>query len=593
MSEGFLQRYNEELAALRKKAARFAEAFPKIAGRLRLTADVADDPQVERMIQSFAYSAARVRHKIDDEFPELTNELLETLYPHFLAPLPSMSIVSFQPSEQLGSVQRIPRLTEIASEAVAGETCRFRTTQNVELAPVELVSARLSGQPIEAPVAPFSGTASCLQLSLRPSNGRLSFKELGLKRLRLFLAAPWRQATGLYELLCNHTLGIAVARHSSDLDARFLPENSLRPVGFGPEEAMLPYPAVSFNGYRLLTEFFALPQKFLFIDIDNIEVPDGDKLEIFVYLDETDRKLERSVTVRDIELHASPVVNLFHQPCEPVVIDGTRTEYRLLPDARRHRSREVYSVERVLLSDKNGGERFCQPFFGRTQKSETTGTFWQITRHYDPDDSTGDVDIAFVDRQRHPTDAREMVASVDALCTNRSLAERLPFGGGHPHLNAIGGNDGIAAIRALIPPTPSIRRTEHTGREWRLISHLLLNHASLSDKSGTALKDILALYSIRDTPETRFFVDAITRVETSHSTARLNGGAVVPGTDITIEFDPNRTDNASAFLFGSVLDHFLGLYTSINSFTRLTARLRGQSRPVARWPARAADRPLL
>ncbi len=101
-----------------------------------------------------------------------------------------MSIVSFQPSEQLGSVQRIPRLTEIASEAVAGETCRFRTTQNVELAPVELVSARLSGQPIEAPVAPFSGTASCLQLSLRPSNGRLSFKELGLKRLRLFLAAP-------------------------------------------------------------------------------------------------------------------------------------------------------------------------------------------------------------------------------------------------------------------------------------------------------------------------------------------------------------------------------------------------------------------
>lgn len=376
MNEGFLQRYNEELAALRRKAARFAEAFPKIAGRLRLTADVADDPQVERLIQSFAYSAARVRQKIDDEFPELTTELLETLYPHFLAPLPSMSIVRFEPTKQLGSVQKIPRLTEIVSEAVAGETCRFRTTQDVEIAPVQLVAAKLSGQPLEAPVSPFAGAASCLHLSLRALNSRLSFKEIGLKRLRLHLASPWRQATGLHELMCNHVLGIAVARHVSDIAPRFLDKGNLRPAGFDPEEAMLPYPSVSFTGYRLLTEFFALPQKFLFIDLDNIEAIDDERLEIFIYLKETDRKLERSVSAQDFALHATPVVNLFLQACEPLVIDGTRTEYRLLPDARRHRTREIYSVERVLLSDRDGRERFCQPFFGRTQTREAASVFW-------------------------------------------------------------------------------------------------------------------------------------------------------------------------------------------------------------------------
>ncbi|GGA88209.1 type VI secretion system protein ImpG [Brucella endophytica] len=593
MNERFLQRYNEELAALRRKAARFADAFPKIAGRLRLTADVADDPQVERMIQSFAYSAARVRQKIDDEFPELTTELLEALYPHFLAPLPSMSIVRFEPSEQLGSVQKIPRLTEISSEPVAGETCRFRTTQDVEIAPVRLVSAKLSGQPIEAPVSPFAGAAGCLHLSLRMLEGRPSLRDIGLKRLRLYLAAPWRQATQLYELLCNHGLGIAVARHASDIAPRFLDRSNLRPAGFDPEEAMLPYPAVSFTGYRLLTEFFALPQKFLFIDLDNIEALDDERLEIFIYLKETDRELERSVSAQDFALHATPIINLYRQACEPLTIDGTRTEYRLLPDARRHHTREIYSVERVLLSDADGRERFCQPFFGRTQTHESTPVFWQIARHYDEDDKTTDVDITFVDRERRPTDAVQMTASVDTLCTNRDLAEKLPFGGGHPYLNIVPGNDSVAATKALMPPTPVIRRAEHTEREWRLISHLLLNHASLSDKGGAALKDILSLYSVRDTPETRFFVDSLQRVETKSATARMKGGAVVPGTDVTIEFDPGRTDHASAFLFGSVLDHFLSLYTSINSFTRLTVKLRGQSRPVASWPARAAARPLL
>lgn len=593
MNEGFLQRYNDELGALRRQAARFAAAFPKVAGRLRLTADVADDPQVERLIQSFAYSSARLRQKIDDEFPELTTELLETLYPHFLAPLPSMSMIRFDPSPQLAQVQKIPRLTEVVSEPIDGESCNFRTTQEVEIAPVELVSAKLSGQPLEAPISPYSGAASCLHLSLRPIGPQLSMKEIGLKRLRIYLAAPWRQATGLYELLCNHVLGIGIGRHVNDTNARFVDRSNLRPVGFSDDEAMLPYPAVSFSGYRLLTEFFALPQKFLFIDIDNIEAVDKERLEIFIYMKETDSKLERSVSVQDFSLHTTPIVNLYSHACEPLIIDGTRTEYRLLPDSRRHSMREIYAVTKVMLSEPDGKQQFCQPFFGRTQTRETTSVFWQIARRYDTEDGTCDVDIAFVDRHRLPTEATQTVASVDTICTNRGLAERLPYGGGHPHLNTISGNDSIGGIKALLPPTPAVRRSEQDGREWRLISHLLLNHASLSNKGGASLKDILSLYSLRDTPETRFFIDSLSHVEATSSTARLNGGAIVPGTDIMIEFEPNRTDPASAYLFGSVLNNFLGLYTSINSFTRLTVRLRGQSRPVATWPARAAARPLV
>lgn len=594
MADGFLQRYNEELGALRKRASRFADAFPKIAGRLRMTADVADDPHVERLIQSFAYSAARVRQKLDDEFPELSDGLLETLYPHYLAPLPSMSIVRFKPSETLASAQTIQRHSEILAEPIGGEACRFRTTQDVDVLPVEITAATLMGQPIDAPLSPYPGTAGCLRLSIRARSPRAAdLAETGLKRLRLHIASPWQQATALFELLANHTLGIALARHADDRAPIFLRASNLKPVGFELDEAMLPYPPSSFAGYRLLTEFFALPQKFLFLDIDGLDVWHGETLEIFVYLNETEARLERSVSQRDFVLNATPVVNLFRQPCEPLVIDGTRTEYRLLPDARRQRTREIYAVERVLLTGRQGQEEFAQPFFGRRQKGGPASAYWQISRRFDKDDGTSDIDIAFIDRMHRPLSANEAVASIDTVCLNRDLPEQLPFGGGHPLLQLASGSDAVTHVEALMPPTPSVRMSEEDGRHWRLMSHLMLNHLSLFDNEGTALKEILSLYAFRDSPETKQLVEALVRIDARSSTARLGSGGLVPGTDVMLEFDPATIDRASAYLFGSVLDRFLGLYTSLNSFTRLSVSMKGQSKAIATWPARAAERPLL
>ncbi|WFS04179.1 type VI secretion system baseplate subunit TssF [Rhizobium tumorigenes] len=593
MAEGFLHRYNDELLALRRRAARFAEAFPKIAGRLRMTGDVADDPHVERLIQSFAYSAARVRQKLDDEFPELSDGLLETLYPHYLAPLPSMSIVRFTPSETLASIQTVPRHTEILAEPVGGEACRFRTTQDVEMAPVEIYDAGLTGQPINAPLSPYAGAAGCIRLSLRSRDPRKPLGELGLERLRLHIASPWQQAVGIYELLCNNTLGIALAKHADDTSPIFLPARNLKPVGLEPQQAMLPYPAPSFIGYRLLTEFFALPRKFLFIDIEGLGAWRGGPLEIFIYLKETDAKLERALSVRDFALHAAPAVNLFRQTCEPIAVDGTRTEYRLLPDARRQKTREIYAIDRVLLTGSRGEEEFCQPFFGRSQRLGNSAAYWQSYRRFDEDDGTSDMDIAFVNRDRHAAGRMDAVASIDALCINRDLPEQLPFGGGHPFLQLASGHEAVASVEALIPPTPSIRMNDQDGRNWRLISHLLLNHLSLFDNEGAALKDILSLYAFRDSPETKQLVDALIRIRAEHSTARLGSGGMVPGTDIALEFDPAAIDRPSAFLFGAVLDRFFSLYTSVNSFTRLTISMKGQSQPIASWPPRAAERPLL
>ncbi|WP_337270443.1 type VI secretion system baseplate subunit TssF [Oryzifoliimicrobium ureilyticus] len=593
MGERFLERYNDELFALRKRAARFASAFPKIAGRLRMTGEVADDPHVERIIQSFAYSAARVRQKLDDEFPELTDSLLETLYPHYLAPLPSMSIVRIEQSPNLASVQQLPRHSEIIAEPVGGETCRFRTTQDVEIVPLEISAAVLAGQPLDAPVSRFSGVASCLKISLRTTTPRpATFAEIGIDRLQLFINSAWQQSTALYELLANHCVGIGVARYAEDPDVVFLPARNLRPSGFDAEQGMLPYPPTSFEGYRLLTEFFALPQKFLFLDVEGLDQWKGGDCELYLYLDAADSRLEKMISAHDLTLNATPIVNLFRQSCEPITLDGGRTEYRLTPDARRQGSREIYSIEEVQLTSRSGQVEKSHPFFGRGQAPSGSTVYWQAYRRFDEDDGSSDTDLAFVDPTRGPLEPMDLVASVDTLCLNRDLPSQLPYGGGHPLLQLATGNEAVKSIEALMPPTPAVRMNERSAREWRMVSHLLLNHLSLFDNGGAALKDILSLYAFQDSPETRQLVGSISRVEARNSHARI-GSAMVPGTDVALEFDPALIDRAGAYIFGNILNHFFSLYTSINSFTRLTIRMRGQSEMLAQWPARAANRPLL
>ncbi|NSZ19231.1 type VI secretion system baseplate subunit TssF [Agrobacterium vitis] len=593
MAETFLERYNDELFALRRRAEKFARAFPKIAGRLRLSGDVADDPHVERIIQSFAYSAARVRQKLDDEFPELTDSLLETLYPHYLAPVPPMSIVQFAPGATLAGMQLLPRHTDIVTEPVGGDPCQFRTTQDVEIVPMTVSNASLTGLPLDAPAAPFAGAAGVLRLSLRSTAPKQdSMAGLGVKRLTFFIASAWAQAAALFELLANHCIGMALARHSEDRNAVFLPAENLRPLGFAPEQAMLPTAPGSFAGYRLLTEFFTLPQKFLFLEVSGMDRWQGDDVELYIYLDSSDARLERMISASDIVLNATPVINLFRQSSEPLTLDGSRTEYSLLPDSRRQTTREIYMIEQVRLSAASGEEQDARPFFGSSQRGANSSVFWQAVRRFDEDDGSSDTQIAFVDRNRGPLEPTGLTASVDTLCLNRDLASQLPFGGGHPHLQLVKRSESVAEIKALLPPTPAIRIHEKLARQWRLVSHLLLNHLSLFDNDGSALKDILSLYALRDAPETRQLVEAISRVEAKHALARL-GPAMVPGTDVTIEFDPAMIDRAAAFIFGSIIDHFCGLYTSVNSFTRLTLTMRGQSEPIVRWPARAAERPLL
>ncbi len=605
MSDDLITYYNRELVHIRRAAAEFATSNPKIAGRLRISPDTIEDPHVERLIEAFAFLTARTRQKLDDEFPEISDALLEVLYPHYLAPIPSMAIAQFQPMAELDKGYAVPAGTEIESEPVEGERCRFRTTYPVTLWPIRLASAALAGRPLVAPVNPNAGDAvASLRLSLIAPGPDASFAKLAPERLRFFIRGQPQQTYALYELILNDTIAVALAQGASDPEPVLCGPECIRPVGFGRDEGMLPYSERSFQGYRLLTEYFSFPEKFLFFDIIPPQsartAKEGKQLDVFLYLRRSVPELERSISAENFALGCTPVVNLFRQKAEPISLDPALTEYRVVPDARRPRGLEVYRVDRVRATNPDGEQRDYLPFYSIEHGAEEPedAAYWLPTRREGAEGNPGsEVFLSLVDLKMNPALPAGWVLSVETTCLNRNVPERLPFGGGRPSLRLIEGAPMVQAVNFLTPPTGTLRPESGAGGRWRLLSHLSLNHLSLADtRDGAALKEILSLYDFRDSAETRAMIQGITRVRAERAVARVPGaaiGAFCRGIDVALEFDGARFAGAGMYLLASVLEHFLGLYCSINSFVRLSASVKGRPGLLRQWPPRAGETQLI
>jgi type VI secretion system protein ImpG len=605
MSDALLPYYERELDAIKRLAAEFADTHPKIAGRLRLSADAVDDPHVARLLEGVAFLAARVHHRLDDEFPELTDALLGLLYPHYLAPVPSCMIAQFDCQPDLMNPARLPAGVAIDTEPVRGEELRYRTTAPVTLWPVGVENVRLSGLPIVAPANPSAaGASAVLRITLKCASPEVTFTQLGIDRLRFFLRGPTNQALALYELLGAHAISIAFANNAVDPAPVIVPARAIEPVGFSPDEALLPWSARGFSGFRLLTEYFAFPEKFLFLDITRIDtktmVSAGNRLEIFIYLDRALPELERTVGQASLALGCTPLVNLFHQRCEPVTLSHQDVEYRIVADARRPRAAEIWGVERVRETLPDGSFRPWRPFHRLTEgdpEADIPGGFYHLARRAAAPGVPGtEVFLAPYDPDFDPDKPAEAVLSIDAQCVNRDLPTDLPFGGGHPRLRLVEGAAAVAALNAVTAATPTLRPPLRETGFWRLVSHLSLGHLSVTGgaEGAAALKEVLRLYDLRDTAETRAAIEALTGVSAGPGTARAPGraGGFCRGLDVTLEFDPRAWQAGGLFLLAAVLEHFLALHGTVNSFTRTSVSLRGRPGAAAAWPARSGTRVL-
>jgi len=604
--------YSQELTYLRYLGAEFANKYPKVASRLLLEAGKCEDPHVERLLEGFAFLAARIYTKIDDEFPEVVESLLSILYPYYLRPIPSASVVQFHLDPEQGKLTSglpIPRGSLLYSAPVAGTPCKFQTCYETTLWPLEVKAADWRSADRIQPPAPISSAAAVIRLEIHCLPD-VRFSQLDLKTLRLFLQGDGTVVNGLIELLCNNSIQI-VAR---DLAAPakktvvFAP-GSLRQVGFKPDEGLFPFPRRSFWGYRLLQEYFAFPEKFCFLDLSGFEklaaADFGDRIELLFFLSEFERSdrrqtLELGVSRNTFRLGCAPVVNLFEQVAEPILMEQKRFEYRIVPDARREEALDIFSIDDVVGVMSGASETIAyEPFYSHRHSAGAgpTQTFWHSTRKLSGwrTNKASDVYITFVDLTGSKKTPDKDTVTLRLTCSNGELPSRLPFGNEEGDFQ-LGTGGPITRIVALTKPTDALQPPADHGLLWRLVSKLSLNYLSLVSEGVDAFREILRLHNFTGSLSAEKQVDGILSLRSEPHFARLtssHGVTFARGTRIEIELDEEQFAGTGAYTFAAVLDVFLGLYTSMNSFSQLVVRTRQRKRVLKQWPPRAGQKILM
>ena len=587
----FNRYYQSELNALRQLGRRFCERNPALAPFLE---DRGRDPDVERLLEGFAFLTGRLRQKLDDQLPELSHSLMHLLWPNYMRPLPAFSMLQFAPLLRAGPGITVERDTPVESVAIEGERCRFRTCYATQVLPLELTALDYSAQ----------GKGALLNLRLEmTAEGYMG--ELALEHLRLHLAGERYVSQMLYVSLLRHLQGIELLLLDGEckpLQGRDgqvlslpLPASGVRPAGFSQDEALLPYPPNAFTGYRHLQEYFAFPDKYLFVDVNGLDVlqslPDdllkqARGLELRFKLRQ--RNPEQVLpTVDNVKLFCTPVVNLFKHDGVPIRLDGKQDEYLLQETDYAPGHCGVFSVDQVTGWRPGGlGYQTYVPFESFEHDQQTAS--YSIRQRPSVQHTGLDTYLSFGIRQSQ----EQETLSVELTCTNHDLPRKLRIG----DINqACEQTPEFLSFRNITVATPGIAPPLDSGFLWKLISNMSLNYLSLSDIN--ALKVVLETYDLPRYHDRQAEKVSIRRLGGLRSISqrpidRLHRGLPIRGVAIDLIVDLQHfLGEGDLFVFASVLNEFFALYASLNSYHEL--RVTSTQGEVYLWPSRMGQQALL
>ncbi|SER60944.1 type VI secretion system protein ImpG [Pseudomonas sp. NFACC02] len=589
--------YQSELTALRQLGRRFAERSPALAPFLGQSGR---DPDVERLLEGFAFLTGRLRQKLDDELPELSHSLMHLLWPNYMRPLPAFSMLQFDPLRRSGPALKVGRDTPIESVPIEGVNCGFRTCYATEVLPLQLAALNYS----------VKGSGSLLSLHLEMSaEGHLG--EVKLSKLRLYFAGERYISQMLYLSLLRNLAGIELIPldeagkplvDAGEKPVIFkIPSSQVEPVGFAEEEALIPYPLNTFRGYRYLQEYFAFQDKFLFVDVNGLGVLNTLSDDTLKQVRGVELRFEISKsgilharpTLENVKLYCTPIVNLFKHDALPICLDGKQDEYLLLPAKLGLESCGVFSVETVLGWDP-GGLSYQEYVPFESFEHDPSFDVPDSRPHYSVRQRSsllhGGLDTYLSFGVRH-TEVRETV-STELMCTNQNLPRKLKLGDICLGCEA---TPEFLSFRNITPATSSFAPPLSRDFLWKLISNMSLNYLSLADIR--ALKVILETY---DLP--RYYDQHAEKVSkrllgglksiTHQTVDRLHGGLPVRGVRTELTMDPEGyIGEGDMFVFASVLNEFFALYASLNSYHEL--HVKSTQGEVYQWTPRMGLQPLL
>ena len=625
MDPRLLKLYNRELQYVREVGAEFATEFPKIAARLGLETFECSDPYVERLFEGFAFMAARVQLKVDAEFPNFTQALLEIIYPHYLSATPSMAVVEIKPDlsdETLAAGFDIPKDTRLRSQITKGEqtACEYLTAWPVQLLPLEITQVEYL--PTLAAITSHGLTAArqtgdvkaAIRIRLKSTAG-VKFNQMALQQLPLFLRGAGGTPYRLYEQFLANAQSIVCKYQQANTSCfQYGHPKRVRGMGFRQDEALLKQTPRSFDGYRILQEYFAFPERYLFVELDElgplVDQCDATELELFVLLNRSDSELLNGLDQSNLGLFCVPAINLFPKIADRIHIDHQQSEYHVVVDRARPMDYEVYAVNQVTgFGQDPGNEQTFLPFYGSkaSYQSQTESTFYMARRQKRLLSSRqrregvrssyigSELFISLVDARQAPYDSKLAQIGLETLCTNRDVPLVMPVGVGDSDFSLLISAP-VKSIHCLIGPTRPLPAAYEAESVWRLINHLSLNYLSLVDsdakQGAAALRELLGLYADNREPAVRKQIEGVVAIESKNVVRRIDSkGPLVfgRGLEITVLLDEYAFEGGGYFLLGTVLEQFFARYVSINSFVETVIRTTDRGE-VARWPVRTGQR---
>lgn len=586
-----LRYYESEMRYLIEAGREFANAHPDRAKMLNLDRVGDRDPYVERLFEGFAFLVGRLRQKLDDELPEITESLVSLLWPHYLRTLPSLSVLELEPD--LGTLQKrevIPAGVEVRSDPIGAEgtRCTYRTTQAVDLLPLQLKSAgagmRADGR-------------STIRLTFR-IEAQSRQNTLSAPRLRLYLNADRPVATALHLALTRHVddilLRVPGVPGEHEGAPRSIRDAYFAPAGFATDERLWPKPDNAFGGYQLLLEYFSFPEKFLFVDLYGIDLaalaPSVTEFEVEVVLNQT-YPADLRFTEKNIRLFCTPIINLFRMDAEPVRVDHRAISYVVRPRLRHGEHVETYSVDAVDAHDHVSGERVEYVPFSSFRHRGGMLRHEAPERYYHTRVQQGVKGLyetwlvlgghAWESAEALPRETLSLrVTGTNGMLPRKSLREA--------GINEMAqGISNVARVRNLVSPTLPLHPPTGDRSQWRLLSHLAPNYLSLLD--AEMLRGTLALYDWTDGEMNRRRLDGIQTV-TRKGVRKVMKGAVERGEQIEVTLDSHAfAGEGDVMLFGEMLHRFFELYADVNLFTQLViVSLPTQQR--IEWPVSKSDR---
>lgn len=622
MDPRLLRYYNQELRYLREMGGEFAREFPKIASRLGIEGLEVADPYVERLLEGSAFLAARVQLKLDAEFPQLAQRLLDMVCPNLSSPIPSMLVAQFQPQPDPGLLSGyvLPRGSSLMgpSTSVSSTRCEFRTAHDVTLTPVTVQSA-------EYFINAADLSLSSLPLKDRPRSGvriRLSlpqgmqFTQLSVNELRFYLGGLQDVAFRLQELISGACIGamLGLPGRAGEGTRVWLGPEVVEPVGYEDDEALLPVTMRGLSGTRLMQEYFAFPQRFLFFDVRRLApgfaACPGNECELVLLFSRQGEALEGGVDASNFALHCAPAINLFPHRADRVQVDDSTFEFHVVPERSAPTDFEVYSLQSVEGVTQSNDQVTFHPLFA-TPHGAPAGhkAYWSSVRKPRlPSDKVrregarsgyigSEVFLSLVDARESPFPETLRQLSLQALCTNRDLPVFMPVGSGSGmSLETAAPLQGIQVMAGPSRPLSSMREA---AAAWQLLNLLSLNYLSMVDtdaeQGAQALRELMHVFALVCDPATRRQIEGLRNVSTKPVVRRHPVPGPIAfgrGLEVCLTVDELSFEGGSACIFGAVLHHYLARHVSMNSFvqTSLQSLSRGE---IMRWQPGRGTRPVL